>query len=72
MTLRVDWYLYRAFMINIKGARAILVKSLTYQALIRNSTIQLISQKAQEGYFALTVEILRLDFTTIFHFDFEI
>ena len=26
MTLRVDWYLYRVFTINIKGARAILVK----------------------------------------------
>ena len=84
MTLRVDWYLYRVFTINIKGARAILVKksdlpgfdqkhyNTTYSDLSRNTTIRLISQKAQEGYFALTVEILRLDFTTILHFHFEI
>ena len=72
------------FTINIKGARAILVKksdlpgfdqkhyNTTYSDLSRNTTIRLISQKAQEGYFALTVEILRLDFTTILHFDFGI
>ena len=80
MTLRVDWYLYRVFTINIKGARAILVKksdlpgfdqkhyNTTYSDLSRNTTIRLISQKA----LALTVEILRLDFTTILHFDFGI
>ena len=57
MTLRVDWYLYRVFTINIKGARAILVKksdlpgfdqkhyNMTYSDLSRNTTIQLISQK---------------------------
>ena len=47
MTLRVDWYLYQAFRINIKGARAILVKSLTYQALTRNTTIRLITLWAE-------------------------
>ena len=62
MTLRVDWYLYRVFTINIKGARAILVKksdlpgfdqkhyNTTYSDLSKNTTIRLISQKAQEGY----------------------
>ena len=114
MTLRVDWYLYQASTINIKGARAILVKSLTYQALTRNTTIRLITLWAETVqydllryehrrviehwllkfwdlilpqffiltlkfslwnfaiYWALTVEILRSDFTTILHFDFEI
>ena len=51
MTFWVDWYLYQAFTINIKGARAILVKKIHFILFCSESEQYSLDGFAQKDYF---------------------